>query len=380
MTAHVDKDAVISRLTPDAVAAQYGVLGRWSGRWLRSKRCPASTHGTDAFGLSRDGKWHCHACDEGGGDLLSLVAAFEGLDCRNDFPAVLEVAAAIAGVDVEEDFEAAPRKPTHRPAPASTIAPLAQRVEVAVARAAWIWNLLDSNLERVRRAIGWRGIDLTPKTEREVRLLGFLRQPTMDPEMGRVVHRIFASSPGWGIAVRHIEMGALCDVRARRFEPAEGEPKILGMPGSVTVDSRRDGGADLVACYGRPHELGAATVVVAEGWADYLTAAWRWPAADVLGSVDAGQYPLVAGFAARYLAERGGGRLVLVVQDDTREPDFGEVAREGAAEKAVNLASKRAIALLGPEAVSWIECARWGVKDLNDIATAGRAGELQEVT
>lgn len=374
----VDKDAVLAQLTPEAVAQQYQIVGRWFGRWMRAKRCPMATHNTDAFGLSRDGKWHCHACDEGGGDLLSLVAAFEGLDCRADFPAVLEVAAAIAGVDVEEDFGApAARKPAPPKAPAPPAVPLADRLAIAKKRAAMIWARLDSLPARVDKALSWRHVAATARTREDVRLLGFIGAHTEvsneiyrvageDDRTVRAIRNIYSGAPGWAIAVRHIETGELVDVRARRFEPAADAPKILGMPGGVTSEA-----GELVACYGWPHELGAATVVVVEGWADYLTAAWRWPRVDVLGAVDAGQYPLVAGFASRYLAERGAGRLVLVAQDD------GEGK---AADKAVNLASKRSLGLLGPERVTWIEAAQYHVKDLNDIVAAGRASELPEVT
>ncbi len=396
----IDKEEVLARLSPEAVASTYGIVGRWSGRWLRSRQCPAGVHGTDAFGLSREGKWHCHACDIGGGDLLSLVAAFEKTDCTIDFPRVVEVAATIAGVEDDDAWGGPSEKRAPRKLQAPVQAPIADRLHVARARCEWVWAHLKSpdRVERVQatgrhafldtRGLPWGEI---PEHARvNVRDLGFWTMPGSYDElvtiMGedhvpkeerrgcRAVRAIY-NAVGVGVAVRHVETGHIVDIRARRSEVAEGEPKILGMLGGVTVDN-----GELVACYGNPHALDRDVVVVVEGWADYLTACWRWPKLDVLGAVDAGQYPLVAGFAARYLAERGQGHLVLVAQDDRREvvdPDTWETKIvTGAAERAVAAASKRAIALMGPTDVVWLECSRWGAHDLNDIAKAGRAGEL----
>lgn len=395
-----DRDAVLERLTVDQVAETYGIAGRWAGRWLRSRRCPTDHHSTDAFGLSREGKWHCWSCDTGGGDLLSLIALAEGLDCRADFPALLEIAAGIAGVEPEVDFGEAPA-PTRRPRavpPAPPVEPIADRLQAAQRRADWVWNHLKPPVRAIEtgrhpyleeRGIRWA---LLPATAREdVRELGFWTVPgdyealiglVGTEPISRTFRAIYSGDQGLAIAVRHIDTGLLCDVRARRYAPAAGAPKILGMPGGLTVDARDFGSSDLVACYGWPHALTGDLVIVVEGWADYLTACLRWPHASVLGAVDAGQYPLVAAFAARYLAERGRGRLVLVAQDDgEREHKSHDGTIEmvpGAADRAVNAASKRAIALLGPESVGWIEARPFGVKDLNDIARAGRLRELPE--
>lgn len=385
----IDKEDVLSRLTPDLVAAQYGIVGRWQGRWLRARRCGLVDHTAAAFGLSREGTWHCWSCDEGGGDLLSLVAWAEGLDCKTEFPAVIEVAAQIAGVEAD-DFGAPARKP-RATRPVVELAPFRERLEIATGRAAWIWARMDGDVARIDRAIAWRNITLTRKTRDDVKLLGgydwtHALAKAKDERLARSLKAIYASQPGYAIVVRSIESGAPVDVRARRFEPREGEPKILGMPGGLTIDSRTDGASDLVGCYGMPHALQADLVIVAEGWCDYLTAAWRWPHADALGAVDAGQYPLVAAYAARYLAERGQGKLVLVVQDDGEgKPDPRDETKviPPAAARAADLASKRAIGLLGPHAVSWIDCRAYGATpgkkwDLNDIVRTGRANQLPE--
>lgn len=408
MTSKLDKQVVIDALRVEDVLAAYSIDGRWSGRWLRSKRCPATVHGTDGFGISREGKWHCHGCDIGGGDLLSLIAAFEGLDCRNAFGDVIAVAATIAGVDENDDFGPSPtaRKPRKPATPAPVIPPLAERIATARARCEWVWSHLKSPDQNERTAStgrhwylesrGLRWSELPHHAKINVRDLGFWTVPgdydklaevcgeDWDPPDRRRITKALTSiynAIGVGVCVRHVETGILTDIRARRAEPAEGEPKILGMKDGVTVDTRQHG-TDLVACYGNPHHMESDLVFVGEGWADYLTACLRWPKADVLGSVDAGSYPLVASFAARYLAERGGGRLVLIAQNDPprtkKKPDGTEEIIRGAADRAVDAAAKRAIGLLGPDGVGWLEASRYGVKDLNDIARAGRLGELPE--
>lgn len=378
----IDKAEVLARLDAATVASHYQIGGKFIGRWLRSRSCGRDHHGTAAMGLAADGKWHCHACDDGG-DLLALVARCEGLDVAADFGRVLEVAAQLAGVDLtlEVDFGAPAPAPPRRPAPAPAVLELRERLAVAQPRARWIWERLGPC---PARCLSWRAIGTLPaRAAANVRQLGFVALPGEQLErdrlpaelgpVGRSIWSTYSRTPGYAIAVRHVETGALVDVRARYYEPPPDAPKILGMVGGVTSDARRDGGADLVGCYGWPHALEADQLVIVEGWADYLTACERWPDADVLGAVDAGQYPLVASFAARYLAERGDdGLLVLIAQHDAARAD----GTPGAADRAVNLASKRAINLLGPTRVRWIECHAYGTKDLNDIAQAGRLGDL----
>lgn len=391
----IDKAEILARLDAATVASHYQIAGRWAGRWLRSRSCGRDHHGTAAMGLAADGKWHCHACDDGG-DLLALVARCEGLDVASDFGRVLEVAAQLAGVDLSLDVEfgAPTPPPPRRPPPAPPLLKLRERLATAQPRARWIWERLGAC---PARCLAWRGLTLErlhPRAQANVRQLGFVARPgeqlardQLPAELGapgpdgrdpvaRSIWSAYSRDPGYALAVRHVETGALVDVRARFFEPRADQPKILGMLGGVTTDPRADGGADLVGCYGWPHALEAGELVVVEGWADYLTACERWPRADVLGAVDAGQYPLVASFAARYLAERGDdGLLVLVAQHDAARPD----GSPGAADRAVNLASKRAINLLGPTRVRWIECQTYGTKDLNDLAQAARLGDLPEL-
>lgn len=386
----IDKAEILARLTAEHVANHYAIAGRWAGRWLRSRSCGSDYHATAAMGLAADGKWHCWSCDAGG-DLLALVARCERLDVASDFGRVLEVAAQLAGVDLslEVEFGAPTPAPPRKAPPAPPVIELRERLAKAQPRARWIWEHLGP---MTARSLSWRSIgELPPRAAANVRSLGFVwsadeigkfdreslpSSVAPDKASSRSIWSTYCRDPGYAIAVRHVETGALVDVRARYFEPKPDAPKILGMLGGVCSDARRDGGADLVGCYGWPHALEADQVVVVEGWADYLTACERWPRADVLGAVDAGQYPLVASFAARHLAERGDdGLLVLVAQNDAKRPD----GTPGAADRAVNLASKRAINLLGPPRVRWIECSAYSEKDLNDIAQAGRLADLPEL-
>lgn len=359
----VDRDAVIGALTPDAVLQHYQIQGRWHGRWFRSRRCPKQDHSTDAMGMSVDSKFACHACDLGG-DLLTFIALAEKLDIRSDFAAVLERAAEIAGIVADDDFGGSkPARPTRPPPPA--LPPLHERIATAKKRAAWVWSRLH-DMERVRwEYLASRKIDPDVIVRRET-LKATPMRVTADEIYRRGGHdgavaklgRMFAKL-GICIPVRHVADGTLVDIRSRRLDPqtyvddngAEAtEPKVIGMLGGIVRD-----GDELIGCYGHPHELEAEHVVVVEGWADYLTAILKWPYAAILGAVDAGSYPLVAGFAARAIAERGTGKVTLVAQWD---------GLEGAADRAVNVASKRAISLVGPGAVEWHETGP-AHKDLN---------------
>lgn len=355
-----DRQTVVDALRADLVAAHYAIPGKWHGRWLRSRRCPMSDHDTAAFGLSRDGKWTCFVCDDGG-DLLALIAAAERLDVVRDFPRVLEIAAEIAGVDPDDFGGIIP--PVRPPIP--ELPPIAQRLALARTRASWLWKRLHPPDKVADIYLAERGFD----ADQICRLETLASTPIrITPEecassddaakLGRMWSQV-----GVCVPVRSVVDGDLVDVRCRRVRPRENQPKIIGMIGGVTRD--RD---TLIGCYGRPHELGQnlprdarKLVVVVEGWADYLTGLVRWDEeADVLGAVDAGSYPLVAEFAARHAAKVGGS-VLLVAQWD---------GDDGAAATAVDEGARRAIRELGPTRVSYLECKP--SKDLNELHFAAR--------
>lgn len=370
----LDRAAVRDALTPELVAAHYGIEGRWLGKWMRSRQCPITVHASQAFGISRDGMWHCWSCDQGG-DLLDLVAAGEALDIKREFGDVLEVAAAIAGVVDEDSFGAATPKP-RAPRPA-VVEDRAQRISIARIRAKWLWLRLDPRL--------------VPMGKRDDAGEGpeYLRRRGLDPmdlaRMGESIRfapaqinpielagreelqktRAMFAPPAVCLPVRSIIDNELTDVRTRRLRPREGEPKILGMPGGVTWP---DG--ELAGCYGRPASLGLGDVILVEGWADYLAARLAWPEEDVLGAVDAGQLRAVAGFAAAHCADVG-SRLVMLVHHDGDEDeaiDKGKPSPAGAV--AADRATVTAIrAGLAPSDLLILDCLEFfGVKDLAELA------------
>lgn len=356
-------------------------------------------HTAEAFGIARDGHWHCWSCDKGG-DLLRLVAVGSNLDMRTDFPKVLEIAAQIAGVEDDESFGG----PSSRPAPVARpalppVPPLAERVALAKRRAAWVWNRLmrwtevaTEGRDGERRSMGdvyLRGRLVDPAA---IRKLEDLRETPMrctpqeylkSADLKSLAY-LFAI-PGVALPVRHVLDGALVDIRVRRYEPRPDQPKIVGMLGGVTVGpAERGRPRELVGCYGNPHCIDpgrSRTVIVCEGAMDYLTALNLWPDAQVLGAVDAGSMGLVARHAARGLADYPGGRILIVEQND----GLGAAADRSVNED-INAASKNAIQILGPKRVGWLFCGpqlieRGGkivreevnipCKDLNDLVRAG---------
>lgn len=405
----LDRDTVLASLCAADVAAHYGITGAWRGRWLRSSRCAVADHGSEAFGISQDGRFHCWACDTGG-DLLKLIALGEKLDIRNDFPAVLSVAAAIAGVEDDESFGggSAPAHKVRAPLPA--VAPLADRIALAKRRAAWAWDRLH-RWDEIGKTVQWgdpgrhsvadqylaqeRGLDprviRAREDLRETPLRCTMEEMCKSPDMKSLSY-LFAV-PGVALPVRCVTTGALVDIRIRRFEPREGQPKIIGMLGGVTTGAAEGGRTrQLVGCYGKPHVdmgsgpgaeafLGHDLVVIVEGALDYLTALQLWPEAHVLGAVDAGSLGLVAAYAARQIVDNGNtGRLLIVEQNDG-----AGAAADRSVNEDPNAAAKVAVRLLGPKRVGWLFCSNGAqgnypglenhdlnsspkpVKDLNDL-------------
>jgi hypothetical protein len=96
----VDKDQVLSALTPEMVLSHFAIDYRRAGAELRFQICPecGPRSRADTISVNRaTGRWRdlAHDC---AGDLLAMVALFAGVDIRRDFARVLVVAADIAGV------------------------------------------------------------------------------------------------------------------------------------------------------------------------------------------------------------------------------------------------------------------------------------------
>jgi hypothetical protein len=407
----LDKARILESLRAEDVANFLGIKGPWHGRWMRSATCPVMHHSGDAFAISRDGKIACHACDYGGG-LLDALALGQGLGSHDgkrvtisDFPRVLEIAAGIAGV--EDDFGPVTKpKPPERP-PAPPLPPLHVRLDVARKRAAWIWQRLFSHEESSmpEQYLRLRGLDPARVMKREKLRATPLR---LTPEQRDAIDRNDPSvskdlrTLWWTLGtrrgtmslvapVRHVDDGSFVDLRARRLEPEEGQPKIIGMVGGVTTSPAERGSTRrLIGCYGNPHAIESDHVIIVEGMVDYLTGLALWPNAQILGAVDAGSIALLARHAAKALAYCDPkSRLTIVEQDDPpRTLESGKVVT-GAADQSINeqptAAAKTAIGLLGPRRVGWLFCdpehsaAAGGkreldgkpVKDLNDVMRAG---------
>jgi hypothetical protein len=379
----LDRDQVLAKLRAEDVAAHLGIIGAWRGRWLRSRRCGVADHSSEAFGLARDGFWHCHVCDCGG-DLLALLALAEGLDIRADFGRVLAVAAALAGVDDPDEF-GGPVRPAPRQRPELPPLPsLPERIAVAKRRAAWVWGrMVDPSELAISSARLYlhkeRGLDpgavFARESVRETPLRCTTDEIARSSELGSL-SRSFAV-PGLAVPVRAVDDGRLVDIRIRRFEPRDDQPKLVGMLGGVTSGSIGSGPRILVGCYGHPELVDADLAVITEGALDYLTALQCWPGGAVLGAVEAGSLALVTAHAARQLAARDRSSRLLIVEqaDPPRTLRDGRVVA-GAADASINddpnSAAKVAVRILGPQRVGWLFCGeRPGAKDLNDLVRSG---------
>lgn len=387
------RDDVLAALRAEDVAAHFQITGQWRGRWMRSRRCAETDHNSDAFGISRDGKWKCWSCDKSG-DLLSLIAVGEGLKMPDDFPQVLEIAAGIAGVDIAPEadlFGAGPVRPAPKARPElPPLAPLPERIAIAKRRAAWVWDrLYEGGLpEAYLRS---RGLDPTVVLKREMiryTPIRGLKELVEDSHTGnnadlRTLWYTMGTRHGTlsiVIPVRSVHDGQMIDLRARRTEPLPDQPKIIGMVGGVTSSPAERGKTrQLIGCYGSPHSIESDHVVIVEGAMDYLTALGLWPNAQVLGAVEAGSLALVTGHAARMLAGAGPNTRITIVEqaDPPRRLKDGSVVA-GAADASINedpnAATKVAMRLLGPKRVGWLFCEQHSdpsVKDLNDLVRVG---------
>jgi hypothetical protein len=371
----LDKDAVLAALRAEDVASHIGIKGTWRGLWMRSRRCAETDHPTDCFGIKRDGHWHCWSCDKGG-DLLGLVALAAGLNLSSDFPRVLAAAAEIAGLDDDDSFGApAPKRP--RPELPPEI-PIEQRIATARKRAAWTWDRLHdgANSTLVRMYLEMRGLDPDAVQRRETLRSTPLKldKPTEQGDLYTLWRTMRPLS--LVIPVRSVVDGAFVDLRARRVEPEEGQPKIVGMVGGVTTSPAMGAKSrELVGCYGVPNIIFGDLVVVVEGALDYLTGLQLWPNAQILGATEAGSFSLVAKLVAQQLAwQDDDSRLLIVEQADPprtlRDGSTVAGAADGAINEDPNAAAKVALRHLGPKRVGWLYCGRPqhpGCKDLNDL-------------
>ncbi len=398
----IQREDVINALRAEDVAQHLGIKGSWRGYWMRSSRCGEADHATDAFGIKRDGHWHCWSCDKGG-DLLGLLALGSGLDIKADFPKVLELAAGIAGIDLEPGadlFGTGPEKPTPKPrVELPPQMPLGDRIALAKKRAAWVWSNLSDQDRLPELYLRSRGLDpaavlareqlrSTPlRVSQDLRAKLEARDQSVSEDMRTLWYTMGVRRGTLSMVcpVRSVIDGSMVDLRARRVEPEAGQPKIMGMLGGVTSSPAERGKTrQLIGCYGRPHAIDSDLVVITEGILDYLTALQVWPNAQVLGAVEAGTLALVTAHAAASLAARDNdSRLLIVEQADP--PRLNKATGKmvaGAADQSINedpnAATKVALRILRRSSrVGWLYCTAGEgegdrelgavVKDLNDL-------------
>lgn len=230
---------------------------RVAGSQLATRRCPAcgersrfSVH----FDVERD-VYFCQRCRKGG-DMLSAIAGYLGLDIVRDFRAVLDATAKLINFDAS-----AHPTPTPTPMPPSSRANDRDHA-AAVTDAAWA--RLDHRSVTGECWLRDRGIDPTPLIAADVIRFDF--------------------RGGIAVRINNLVDGRPCNIATRWFSPRGPNQK-------VTVRATRDGFLGT-----RGTLVGAVTaisatrnvVLVTEGVTDTLAAVLLWPDAIVVGANGAG--------------------------------------------------------------------------------------------
>lgn len=319
-------------------AAGAELVGR--GREVRTRVCPACGPRSrpDAVAVNAGaGLWRCHVCGEGG-DALAALAAFRGLDVRQDFARVIELAAELAGVAPDTDpAAAAARRDAAARQRAADLERTAAREQARLARAheiaEGVWSSLDRRNDRGEAYLAGRGLAPAPLVARD---------------------RVRFYRDGAPAVALHSSRGEIRNVVRRAIETAPHVPKVRGLAGCPTAGT----------LVGVAHAVAAGVdVVLCEGLADSLAAALAWPAALVLGAHGADNYAGIARVAAPLVAAAPGARLRLCVDADAAGMRAGRAAVE------VAIAAGRAA---GRDLVRMIEVV--DLADHHDLADAYAAG------
>jgi hypothetical protein len=283
-------DDVRAELSAVQVIQAYGLRGVLRGSQYRLRECPRCHEKSrrEAIAIdARTGSWLHHGFERnaGGacsGDVLDLVAACEGLDCRRDFARVMERAAQIAGVTSVSDVDREQRqRQIAERVRADAVAELERMVSNRNTAGA-TWNSYARFEGRGMRYLEGRGLRAAA---------------LVDADAAR-----FAPD-GVAVAIRDVE-GRAVNVARRIYEP--GVAKVMTMKDHSTRGTMIDAVADV---------RGGCDVVVIEGVMDALTARIAWPAAVVLGANGAGNVPKVVESAIARI-KLAGARLSLVPHDD----------------------------------------------------------------
>jgi len=279
MSSTIDVDEVRHRLTSERVLDHYQFPTKRSGRDLISSTCPRRVdHSRRAFVISIEtGQWQCFPCNISG-DALRLVAEFEQISDRTDFPAVLAKAAEIAGVtasDLPEEERQHRRELWRAVRTAAEEADRRRRAELevaAVSRATAYWAALDRRDAKGEEYLASRGV------------LDALRFDLVRFD------RRHGGSPALAL---HARDGKIRNVVRRRL-PELGEPKTPGLPSCPTPGTFA----------GAVWEIAIAKrdVVITEGVFDSIAASLAWGKAIVLGAHGANNLPSIARAAAPHVA------------------------------------------------------------------------------
>jgi hypothetical protein len=331
----IDLAEVRHALTVRAVLETYQHPTRKSGRdELESTACPRrADHSRRAFTASlRRNLWQCRPCGAGG-DALHLVAEFERLNIRDDFPAVLERAAEIAGVGPSE------------------ITPEQRRARAAIWRREATQRAESERRERtdlerraVPRATGyWSELPTRhPAGEAYLRIRGVI------DVLERDVVRFDPRHDGSPAIALYTSRGEIRNVVRRRM-PELGEPKTPGLPQCPTAGT----------LVGQLLQLtNGGTAAVTEGMIDTLTAQLAWPDAITLGAHGAGNLAAIVRAVAPMVA-RQHGRLLIVPHNDAAGSAAGAMAGRAAIDAGLDARS-------GSLVIVQHRC-----KDLNDAWRAG---------
>lgn len=328
-------DAVRAVLTGEQVLAFYSVETR-GGRTMQLRECPRCKRRQRRIAVKVDrdtGRWIHHSGPGGAavckGDALELVAAFEGLDAKRDFPRVLDRAAQIACVAPDIDSaELARIRAAHQAAREARDRRAADeriRGEVMVPE---LWDALYQRHRRGEAYLAGRGLDSAALRDR-----------------GDVVRFYPDGSP----AVRlHSFEGVPINIVRRRLA---GEPKILALDlgdllglGDDVVGTLATRGT-LGGRIGDVDPDGADVAILVEGVADTLAAFLAFPGCAVVGANGWREMPPVAAAIAPRLVAARGWLLVAVDDDEQGVAGAGDAMRAATYAGLVLGGSVRAIEL-----------------------------------
>jgi hypothetical protein len=348
MSGRIDADAVRAVLTGEKVLDFYAQVTRGT-RTLSLRECPRCKRRQRriACKVDRDtGRWIHHSGPGGAavckGDVLDLVAAFEGLDARTHFRDVLTRAAQIAGIAPDADpAELARVRAAHQAERQARDRRAADERARGEAMVPALWEALDRRHLRGERYLAERGLGL-----------GGLRQ------RGDVVRFYPDGEP----AVRLYDLATSAPINIIRRQ-IDCEPKILALDLGDEL-----GADDVVGTFstsgtlaGRVADIdpdGVDIAVLVEGMTDSLAALLAFPTCAVLGANGWYMMPRVAAAIAPRLVTARGWLLVAVDDDEQGVAGAGEAMRAAVGAGLVLEESVRAIEL----------------GDHHDLADAWRAG------